>query len=134
MRTCEFCGSEIPANASFCGICGRESRSVPQSIRGNGNPIVPGQNISGAGSNANIVNSTVRTNRKPYRFTPQSNDYQADVPTVSYSPRASAVAPRQQLPYPNPQATVNQSAQGYPSAQPQQPIYVGNPQPPKKGQ
>ncbi len=44
MRTCEFCRSEIPDNASFCGICGREVRSLPQSIRGNGNSVVPGQN------------------------------------------------------------------------------------------
>jgi len=134
MRKCEFCGSEIPANASFCGICGRVVRSVPQSMGGNGNPFVPGENISGAGSNANKANSPVRSSRKPYQFTSQSYDYQAEVPTVSYSPHASAVAPRQQLPYSNPQATVNQGAQGYPSAQPQQPLYVGNPQPPKKGQ
>ncbi len=83
MRTCEFCGSEIPANASFCGICGREARSIPQSMGGNGNPAVPGQTISGAGSNANIANSTVRSSRKPYRFTPQTYDNQADIPTVN---------------------------------------------------
>ena len=134
MRTCEFCGSEIPANASFCGICGREARGVPQSMRGNGDPKFPEQNISGAGSNANPANSTVRSNRKPYRFTPQPYDNQADVPTVNYSARASAVAPVQQLPYSNPQATVNQSAQRYPSAQPQQPFYVGSPPSPKRGQ
>jgi LCP family protein required for cell wall assembly len=103
-------------------------------MRGNGNPMMPEQNISGAGSKANNANSTVRSSRKPYRFPPQPYDNQTEVPTVNYAPRASAVAPMQQLPYSNPQAAVNPSAQRYPSAQPQQPFYVGNPLPAKRGQ
>ncbi len=128
MRTCEFCRSEIPDNASFCGICGREVRSLPQTIRGNGNSVVPGQNISGSGS-------PWRSTRKPYQFPPQAyqEQKQADVPMVANSPRASVASPIQQVPYNPPPATVNPGAQRYPSAQPQPPLYVGNSKPKRRG-
>ncbi len=43
MRSCEFCRSEVPDNASFCGVCGREVGSSPQTMRGNGNSTILGQ-------------------------------------------------------------------------------------------
>ena len=136
MRTCEFCRSEIPDNASFCGVCGREVRSLPQSSRGNGNSVVPGQNSSGPGNNGRIAESPGRSSRKPYQFSsqPYQDQKQADIPTVAYSSRTPVVAPTQQTPYSSPPATVNPGAQRYPSAQPQPPMYVGNPKPPKRGQ
>jgi polyisoprenyl-teichoic acid--peptidoglycan teichoic acid transferase len=127
MRTCEFCRSEIPDNASFCGICGREVRSSPQTIRGNGNSVVPGQNSAGSGIPG-------RSTRRPYQFPPQpyQDQKQADVPTIAYSPRASVASPVQQAAYNPPPATINPGVQGYPAAQPQSPLYVGNAKPPKK--
>ncbi len=101
MRSCEFCRSEVPDNASFCGVCGREVRSSPQSMRGNGNSVIPGQNIPGSGSNVPVSESPGRSTRRPYQFSPQLYQDQkgADVPTVAYSPRASVVSPMQQVPY-----------------------------------
>jgi LCP family protein required for cell wall assembly len=32
-RSCEFCGSEVPDHASFCGICEWEARSTSQAVR-----------------------------------------------------------------------------------------------------
>src|SRR5256884_82095 len=135
MRSCEFCRSEVPDNASFCGVCGREVRSSPQTMRGNGNSTIPGQNIPGSESNVRVSDSSRRSSRKPYQFSPQpyQDQKQADVPTVAYSPRASVVSPIQQVPYNPPPATVNPGAQRYPSAQPQQPLYVGDSMPPKRG-
>jgi polyisoprenyl-teichoic acid--peptidoglycan teichoic acid transferase len=135
MRTCEFCRSEIPDNASFCGICGREVRSLPQSMRGNGNSVVPGQSFSVPENNGRVSESSGRSSRKPYQYSSQPyQDLQTDVPTVGYSPRASVGSPSQQTPYSSPPTTVNPGAQRYPSAQPQPPIYIGNPKPPKRGQ
>ncbi len=135
MRTCEFCRSEIPDNASFCGICGREVRSLPQAMRGNGDLALPGQNNPELGSYASVSKSPGRSSRKPYQFTPQpyQEQKQADVPTVAYAPRASVVAPNQQMPYSSPPAA-NSGAQRYPSAQPQPPLYVGNSELPKRVQ
>jgi LCP family protein required for cell wall assembly len=135
MRSCEFCRSEVPDNASFCGVCGREVRSSPQTMRGNGNSVIPGQNIPGSESNVRVSGSAGRSSRKPYQFSPQpyQDQKQEDVPTVAYSPRSSVVSPIQQAPYYTPPATVNPGAQRYPSAQPQPPLYVGNSKPPKRG-
>ena len=125
MRTCEFCRSEIPDNATFCGICGREVRSIPKSISGNGNPAMPGQIVSNAGSNAYVANSPGRSSRKPYQYPPQpyQDQKQANAPTAAYSPPAPAGASVQQSSYYPPRVTPD------PSAQPQQPVYVGNPVP-----
>ena len=135
MRSCEFCRSEVPDNARFCGICGREVKSSSQTMRGNGNPVIPGQNIPGSGSNIRVSGSPGRSTRKPYQFSPQpyEDQKQVDVPTVAYSPRASVVSPIQQVPYNTPPATVNPGAQRYPIAQPQPPLYVGDSKPPKRG-
>src|SRR5438876_48533 len=131
MRSCEFCRSEVPDNASFCGVCGREVRSSPQTMRGNGNSVIPEQNDPGSGSNVRVPDSSRRTSRKPYQFSPQPYQDQADVPTVAYSPRTSIASPVQQVPYHTPPATVNPGAQRYPNAQPQPPLYVGGSPPPK---
>jgi LCP family protein required for cell wall assembly len=135
MRSCEFCRSEVPDNASFCGVCGREVRNSPQTLRGNGNSVIPGQNISGSESNVRGSGSSRRSSRKPYQFSsqPYQDQKPEDVPTAAYSPRASVVSPIQQVPYYSPPATVNPGAQKYPNAQPQQPPYVGNSKPPKRG-
>jgi polyisoprenyl-teichoic acid--peptidoglycan teichoic acid transferase len=135
MRSCEFCRSEVPDNASFCGVCGREVRSSPQMMRGNGNSLIPEQNISSTESNVRASGSSGRSSRKPYQFTPQpyQDQKQVDVPAVVYSPRASVVSPIQQVPYYSPPETVTPDAQRYPTAQPQTPLYAGNSKPPKRG-
>jgi polyisoprenyl-teichoic acid--peptidoglycan teichoic acid transferase len=126
MRSCEFCGSEIPENAGFCGVCGHAAR-------GNGGYAIPGESIPGSASNMSVPNSERRSNRKPYQFSPQSYQSQQhpDDPTIRYSPRTSVSFPVQQVPYVAPPATVNPGAQIYPNAQPQPPLYVGDSLPPK---
>src|SRR5713101_5941287 len=44
MSLCEFCGSEIPEDARFCGKCGRLSRGSRQAANGNAavNRSIPG--------------------------------------------------------------------------------------------
>jgi polyisoprenyl-teichoic acid--peptidoglycan teichoic acid transferase len=135
MRSCEFCRSEVPDNASFCGVCGREVRSSPQTMRGNGNSVIPGQHIPGSESDVRVSGSSRRSSRKPYQFSPQpyQDQQQVDVPTTAYSPRASVGSPMQQVPYYSPPATVNPDAQRNPNAQPQPPLYVGNSKPPRRG-
>lgn len=125
MRSCEFCGSEIPENASFCGICGRTARDSWQTTRENGSLATPSESIPG---------SSKRTTRKPYQFSPQSHQdqQQADIPTVAYSPRRPVASPVQQMPDVTPPATIPPNPQRYPYAQPQPPLYIGNAKPPKR--
>src|SRR5215467_15071894 len=108
MRLCEFCRSEVPDHASFCGICGREVRSTPKTLGGNGNSVIPGQYIPGSVSNAQATASPRRSNRKPYQFSPQpyEDQKQVDIPTVAYSPTAP-VSPVQQASYNPPPPTIN---------------------------
>ncbi len=133
MRSCEYCGSEVPDNASFCGICGRTIRRSPQTVRGNGSSAIPDQSIPGSGSNVRAPGSSGRSTRKPYQFSPQpyQGQQQANEPTVAYSPRTPVSSPVQQVPYVAPPATVNPGNHRYPNAQPQSPLYVGNAKPPK---
>lgn len=135
MRSCEFCRSEVPDNASFCGVCGREVRSSPQTMSGKGNSGIPGQNMPGSEINGHVSDSSGRSSRKPYQFSPQPYQDQKpeNIPTAAYSSRASVIPPNQQVPYYNPPVTVNPGAQNYPNAQPQQPLYVGDSKPPKRG-
>ena len=132
-RSCEFCGSAVPENASFCGICSRETRSMPQAVRGNGNAATPGQSTPGSGNNVRVPGSPGRSTRRLYQFSsqPYQGQQQEDIPTVDYAPRTSVASPVQQAPYVIPHATVNPSAQRYPYAQPQPPLYVGDALPPK---
>src|SRR5260370_24126633 len=120
MRSCEFCGSEIPEDARFCGKCGRLSRGSRQAANGNAavDRSIPGP--------ANVPDSQRRSIRRPYQYQPPSpQQYQnspgAAEPTVKYAPVA---APVQQAPKVAPPGV-----QSYPNAQPQGPIYVGGPGP-----
>lgn len=124
MRACQFCGSEIPDNSRFCGVCGRTVRSSSQAVGENGNSAPPGRSIPGSANNVRIPNAQGRTTRKPYQFSPQpyQGQQQADIPTVAYSPRTSVPSPVQQVPPVVPPSTVNPGAQQYPNAQP---LYVG---------
>jgi len=63
MRSCEFCGSELPENASFCGICGRATRNSRQSARGNGSYASPSESIPGSASNVSVPNSQRQSTR-----------------------------------------------------------------------
>jgi len=134
MRSCEFCKSEVPDNARFCGICGREVSSSPQTIRRNGNSPLPGQNIAGSENTVRVSGSPGRSARKPYQFSPQPypDQKQADVPRIAYSPGAAVASPIQHVAY-TPPATVNPGGQRYPGAHPQGPMYVGDSKPPQKG-
>jgi len=120
MSSCEFCGSEIPEDARFCGKCGRLSRGSQQAANGNAavDRSIPGP--------ASVPDSQRRSIRRPYQYQPPSpQQYQnspgAAEPTGIYSPVA---APVQQAPKVAPQGV-----QSYPNAQPQGPIYIGGPGP-----
>src|SRR6516164_2258862 len=108
MRSCEFCGSQIPENASYCGICGRVDRNAWQMARENGSFASPSDGIPG---------SAKRSTRKPYQFPPQpyQGQQQADVPAVAYSARTPAPSPVQQVPYVAAPAIVNPGSQRYPN-------------------
>jgi LCP family protein required for cell wall assembly len=125
MRACQFCGSEIPENARFCGVCGRTVRSSSQAVSENGNSAPPGKSIPGSANNVPLPKAQGRSTRKPYQFSPQpyQGPQQADIPTVAYSPRTSVPSPVRQVPPIVPPATVNPGVQKYPNAQP--PLYVG---------
>ncbi len=133
MRSCEYCGSEVPDNASFCGICGRTIKRSPQTAQENGNFATPGQSIPGSGSDVRVPGSPGRSTRKPYQFSPQpyQGQQQANEPTATYSPYLSVSSSVQQVPYGAPPATVNPGTHRYPNAQPQSPLYLGNAKPPK---
>src|SRR6266702_965856 len=133
MRSCEYCGSEVPDNASFCGICGRTIKRSPQTAQENGNFATPGQSIPGSGSDVRVPGSPGRSTRKPYQFSPQpyQGQQQANEPTSTYSPYLSVSSSVQQVPYGAPPATVNPGTHRYPNAQPQSPLYLGNAKPPK---
>src|SRR5713226_9785644 len=101
MSSCQFCGSEVPENTSFCGICGRTARSSSQPVRENGNSATPRKSIPGSANNVRKPNSQGRSTRKPYQFSPQpyQGQQQANEPTVAYSPRTPVSSPVQQVPY-----------------------------------
>ena len=71
MRSCEFCGSEIPEYSSFCGVCGQAVGDARQTARGNDGYAIPGESIPGSTRNVNAPNSQRRSTRKPYQFSPQ---------------------------------------------------------------
>jgi polyisoprenyl-teichoic acid--peptidoglycan teichoic acid transferase len=120
MSLCEFCGSEIPEDARFCGKCGRLSRGSRQTA--NGSNAAVNRGIPGP---ASVPDSQRRSIRRPYQYQPPSpQQYQnspAAEPTVDYAPVA---APVQQAPKVAPLGV-----QSYPNAQPQGPIYIGGPGP-----
>src|SRR6266699_5374996 len=126
MRACQFCGSEIPENARFCGVCGRTVRSSSQAVREIGNSAPPGKSVPGSVNNVPLPSAQGRSTRKPYQFSPQpyQGQQQADIPTVAYPPRTSVSSPVRQVPPIVPPATVNPGPQKYPNVQPQQPLDV----------
>ena len=73
MPSCEFCGSEVPGDASFCGVCGRAAGKSQQTARGNGDYAAAGEGIPGPASNVSVPNSQRRSTRKPYQFSSQSS-------------------------------------------------------------
>ncbi len=118
MHFCEFCGSGIPENASFCGICGQAIRNSRQAANGS---------APGSASSADVANSQGRSTRRPYQYTPlppqqDQNTQLAAEPTVKY---ASTPAPVQQAPYVAP-AAARPNPQQYPA---RQPLVIGSPVP-----
>ena len=98
MNRCQFCGSNIPPDARFCGICGRVQEKVggvsdyPASNKNNGNQVV------GTGTTGGSRGNT----RRPYQFPspslqPDTNlqepapsvGYQQERPAHSANPQAS---------------------------------------------
>jgi polyisoprenyl-teichoic acid--peptidoglycan teichoic acid transferase len=133
MRSCEFCGSEVPDTASFCGVCGRAAKNSLQRVSGIGNAAIPGQNYPVPGNNIRTPDSIGRSTRKPYQFPsqPYQVQQQADIATLANSPHTALSSPVQHVPYVAQPAKVTPEAQRYPLAQPQPPLYVGDSQPPK---
>ncbi|HLH61015.1 MAG TPA: LCP family protein [Ktedonobacteraceae bacterium] len=74
MSQCEYCGSELPAGARFCGVCGRvQGRSqgasgYPAANRNNADETI------GTGTSGSRKGST----RRPYQFTPLSSEPDAN--------------------------------------------------------
>ncbi|HEX6482011.1 MAG TPA: LCP family protein [Ktedonobacteraceae bacterium] len=91
MNRCEFCGSNIPPDARFCGICGRVQEKVggatdyPASNKNNGSQVV------GTGA----AGSSRGSSRRPYQF--PSPSAQSDLilpgpePSVNSQQRRSPV-------------------------------------------
>ncbi len=85
MNQCKYCGSELPANARFCGVCGR----VQDGGQGTNNY---------SASNSNNADETAGSRRgsarRPYQFTPSSSqpdvNYQSQEPFVLRSPGRQA--------------------------------------------
>src|SRR5215471_20472705 len=131
MRSCEFCGAEIPGNASFCGICGRSAANVRPVAKGIGNYAPPGEGYPDSAMDGGKQVSPGRSTRRPYQFPPQpsQSQYPADVPTVASSPRRAAPTPVQQVPGVPPPSAIAPNSQIYPNAQPQPPLYIAGANP-----
>lgn len=130
MRSCEFCGSELPEDAKFCGICGRVAETPLSTARGNGGYSPSNESIPASASNVNVPGSQRRSTRRPYQYTPSTPEqYQSwqevEEPTVRYKPRTPVSSPVQQAAYTPTAATARSSPQQYPYVQPQPPLYVG---------
>src|SRR5579885_27612 len=68
MSQCEYCGSELPAGARFCGVCGRVQG------KGQGANGYPAVNRNNADETIGTGPSSSRrgSSRRPYQFTPLS--------------------------------------------------------------
>jgi len=140
MHFCEFCGTEIPEDASFCGVCGQVAGKSPrtQMGRGNGGYAEPNESFPGPVSNVSVSDSQRRPIRRPYQYTPQPPQQyqswqQAEEPTIKYAPRTPGVPPTQQTPFAGSANTVQAGAQRYPYPQPQPPLYLGGSTPGQGG-
>jgi polyisoprenyl-teichoic acid--peptidoglycan teichoic acid transferase len=130
MRSCEFCGTELPEDAKFCGICGRVSETPLSTARGNGGYSPSKESIPASANNVHVPGSQKRSTRRPYQYTPSTpqqyqNWQQVEEPTVKYTPRTPVSSPAQQAAYTPPTATARSNPQQYPYPQAQPPLYVG---------
>jgi LCP family protein required for cell wall assembly len=130
MRSCEFCGSELPEDAKFCGICGRVAETPLSTARGNGGYSPSNESIPASASNVNVRGSQKRSTRRPYQYTPSApqqyqNWQQEEEPTVRYRPRTPVSAPVQQAANTPAAAMARSNPQQYPYPQAQPPLYVG---------
>ena len=130
MRSCEFCGTELPEDAKFCGICGRVSETPLSTARGNGSYSPSNESFPASANNVNVPGSQKRSTRRPYQYTPSTpqqyqNWQQGEEPTVKYTPRTPVSSPPQQAAYTPPAATARSNPQQYPYPQAQPPLYVG---------
>src|SRR5712692_1203448 len=130
MRSCEFCGTELPEDAKFCGICGRVSETPLSTARGNGSYSPSNESFPASANNVNVPGSQKRSTRRPYQYAPSTpqqyqNWQQGEEPTVKYTPRTPVSSPPQQAAYTPPTATARSNPQQYPYPQAQPPLYVG---------
>ncbi len=131
MSLCDYCGSEIPADAGFCGVCGRQNRNAQQAANGYGSYAAANRSMPDPTSNAGVPDSQRRSARRPYQYTPPSPQQYPQPgaePTARYAPATPVVAPAQQAPKVA-FAEARPGAQPYPYAQPQGPIRIGSPTP-----
>src|SRR5258708_9749918 len=131
MSLCDYCGSEIPADASFCGVCGRQNRNAQQAASGYGSYAAANRGMPDPTSNAGVPDSQRRSARRPYQYTPPSPQQYLQPgaePTARYAPTTPVAAPAQQAPKVA-SAEARPSTKPYPNAQPQGPIRIGSPTP-----
>ncbi len=112
MSFCESCGSEVPEDASFCGICG-------QAAKRSGGYGAAGERIARPENNLSVTDSPKRSTRRPYQYSPLLSQQDEN----RQQPRTPVVSPVQQTPHVAPGA--GPGAQQYPNARPQEPIYIG---------
>ena len=132
MSLCDYCGSEIPADAGFCGVCGRQNRNAQQAASGYGSYAAANRSMPDPTSNAGVPDSQRRSARRPYQYTPPSPQQYPQPgaePTARYAPATPAAAPAQQVPWVAPAEARPGAPQPYPYAQPQGPIRIGSPTP-----
>lgn len=107
MNQCEYCGTELPANASFCGNCGQHIKNASQPPGGergfspsgaNYDPL----NAANGDNGSSSPDSVRRQNRRPYQYPSQQSTLQpADEPVIypqypqRYPPQEKLVLPKQ---------------------------------------
>src|SRR5258708_38121995 len=131
MSLCDYCGSEIPADAGFCGVCGRQNRNAQQAANGYGSYAAANRSMPDPTSNAGVPDSQRRSARRPYQYTPPSPQQYPQPgakPTPRHAPSTPVAAPVQQAARVS-SAEARTGAQPYTSAQPQGPIPIASPTP-----
>ena len=79
MHTCEFCGSEIPDDASFCGECGRAPDKAMEA-----RTMASGLHMPDVQDMGTAISANVTGNAKPYWVYNQQT-FNSDTPTASLS-------------------------------------------------
>ena len=79
MHTCEFCGSEIPDDASFCGECGRAPDKAMET-----RTMASGLHMPDVQDMDTAISANVTGNAKPYWVYNQQT-FNSDTPTASLS-------------------------------------------------